>query len=253
MDTDLSGRTVLVTGGSRGIGREITRAFASEGARVALTYQRDRDGAEALCEQLRAQGGEVLAVPYSLAEPGSVREVVAAVRRVWGDPDVLVANAALRPPRRAPSAPLEDIEDGQWEPVIEHNVLGTVRLVRTVLPGMRRRKWGRVVLLSSHNALGGNPGQELMGSAKAALHGFARSLSWNVGPDGILINVVCPGLTTTADVLAKLPREVIDREVAATPTGRLSSPEDIAGMVVFLGSGTNTNITGEALTVAGGR
>jgi 3-oxoacyl-[acyl-carrier protein] reductase len=118
---------------------------------------------------------------------------------------------------------------------------------------MRRRGWGRLAFISSHIVHDGAPGQEFYGAGKAALHGLVRSLAWDAGPDGVLANVVCPGLTTTDGVLTQLPDEVRQRELRRTPTGRLSTPEDIATAVAFLCSAANTNITGTELTVAGGR
>ncbi|MEU5940803.1 SDR family NAD(P)-dependent oxidoreductase [Micromonospora sp. NPDC047548] len=253
MDLGLSGKTVLVTGATRGIGREIARAYATEGARVALTYHTDRSAAEAIADELGAARDQAFAVPYSLDDPAAAAQATAAVVQRWGALDVLVANAVRRPPRRDAGVRFEDVDDEQWLPVVHDNLGGTIRLTRLAVAEMRRRTWGRIVLLSSHNALGGGSGQEFLGAAKAALHGFARSLAWDVGKDGILVNVVCPGLTTTADVLSRLPAPVRERETAGTPTGRLSAPEDVAQTVVFLGSAANGNTTGETVTVSGGR
>jgi 3-oxoacyl-[acyl-carrier protein] reductase len=145
------------------------------------------------------------------------------------------------------------VAGGTWRPFLRDNLDQTVATALAVIPGMRRRGWGRIVLVSSHVTTDGRRGQEFYAAAKAALHGFCRSLAWDVGPDGILVNVVCPGLTTTEGVLTDLPAEVRDRERAHTPTGRLSTPEDVANTVVFLCSAANGNVSGETVTVAGGR
>jgi 3-oxoacyl-[acyl-carrier protein] reductase len=118
---------------------------------------------------------------------------------------------------------------------------------------MRAQGWGRIVMLSSHIARHGRQGQEYYGAVKAAFHGLARGLAWDAGPDGVLVNVVAPGLTLTEDVLTALPLPVREREVEHTPTRRLSTPEQVGATVVFLGSAANANITGEYVSVAGGR
>lgn len=253
MDMGLKDRTVLVTGGSSGIGAAIARAYAAEGARVALTYRSGSEDAERLARELGGVRDAAMAVRYSLAEPGTLESAVAAVTERWGGVDVLVANAVRWAPRRAPGEHFEDVAVGDWWGFLDDNLAPTLRTVQLVVPGMRARSWGRIVLISSHVALDGHRGQEFYGAAKSALHGFARNLAWDVGGDGILVNVVCPGLTTTDRVLTGLPGEIRQREIRSTPTGRLSSPEDIAGTVLFLGSAANGNTTGQTLTVAGGR
>lgn len=253
MDLGLDGRVVLVTGAARGIGRDIARAFAAEGARVAVTYRSSAEKAAALATELGAADDRAQALPYDLADLDGHSEMVAAVVRRWGRLDVLVANAVIRPPRRGSGDSFEDMPAGRWVPVITDNLAGAIRTTQCAVAEMRRRKWGRVVLLSSHNALGGGIGQEFYGAAKAGLHGFAASLAWEVGKDDILVNVVCPGLTTTDAVLARLPAHVRESEAALTPTGRLSAPRDVASAVVYLCSEANGNISGEAITVSGGR
>jgi 3-oxoacyl-[acyl-carrier protein] reductase len=249
MDFGLSGRTVLVTGGTGGIGREIVRAFAAEGARVAVGYHTAGEAAR----KLAAESGTAMAVRYALEDPGSGDSAVAEIEERWGPVEVLVTSAMRWGPRRSPATRFEDVPDGDWRPVLEHNIAPVVDGVRRVMPGMRRSGWGRIALISSHNAAGGNRGQEYYGAAKAALHGFARSLAWDAGPDGILVNVVAPGLTMTDRVRDGLPAPVRERELANTPSGRLSDPADVANAVVFLCSAANGNITGETLTVSGGR
>jgi len=253
VDTGLKGRTVLVTGGSSGIGAATARAFAAEGARVALTYRDDREAAERLAAELGSERGLALPVRYSLAEPATAESAVAAVEEQLGGVDVLVANAVRWAPRRPTERHFEDVPPAEWDGFLDDNLTRTLRTVQLAVPGMRARGWGRIVLISSHVALDGQRGQEFYAAAKSALHGFARSLACDVGPDGILVNVVCPGLTSTRRVRTGLPAEIRERELSRTPTGRLSLPEDIANAVVMLGSAANGNTTGQVLVVAGGR
>jgi len=253
MDLGLDGRVVLVTGATGGIGRAIARAYAAAGARVAVAYRSAAEEAEKLAAELGAADDRAFAVQYALDDPQSPRRAVAEVEARWGAVDVLVANAVRWGERRVPGTAFEQVPEESWLPVIEDNLAPAVRTVQTVVGGMRARGWGRIVLISSHNALGGNRGQEFYGAAKAGLHGLVRSLMWDLTDTDVLVNVVCPGLTSTERVTAGLPEPVRERERGATPTGRLSSPEDVARAVLFLGSAANGNVTGEALTVAGGR
>ncbi|MFG2718571.1 SDR family NAD(P)-dependent oxidoreductase [Streptomyces sp. NPDC048416] len=253
MDLGLSGRTALVTGATSGIGRAVARALSREGARVAVSYRNDRVAAEELAQELGAEQDRAFPVRYALDDPSSPKRVVAAVEERWGSLDVLVANAVRWGVRRTPGTPFENVPEEDWLPVVDGNLAPVIRTVQQAVPGMRRRGWGRIALISSHNALGGNRGQEFYGAAKAGLHGLARSLMWDLGGDGLLVNVVCPGLTVTERMLKGLPEPVRAREVAATPTGRLSDPDDVARTVLFLCSAANGNITGESVAVAGGR
>ncbi|MEV5374511.1 SDR family oxidoreductase [Streptomyces nondiastaticus] len=252
MDLGLAGRVVLLTGATRGIGAAAARAFAAEGAKVVLTYRRAKDTADALVSEL---GGEdrALAVRYALDEPGSPEEAVAEATRRWGGVDVLVANAYGRGNRRPPGVRFEDVPAGEWRATLTDNLAGTVRTAQLVLPGMRARGWGRMVLLSSHVATHGRRGQEVYGAAKSALHGLARSLAWEAGQDGVLVNVVAPGLTLTEGVVEMLPPALREQERERTATGRLSEPDAVAKTVVFLASASNTNVSGQVLHVDGGR
>jgi 3-oxoacyl-[acyl-carrier protein] reductase len=252
MELGLDGRTAFITGATGGIGQELARAFAAEGARVAIGYRSERGTADLLAAELGAAGDRARAVRYALDEPDSPARAVAEVER-WTGLDILVTAAVARGTRRGPQARFEDTPRAAWESVLQDNLTATLRTVQACSAGMRRRRWGRIVLLSSHTVRDGGRGQEFYGAAKGGLHGFARSLAWDLGPDGVLVNVVCPGLTQTAKVRCGLPEAVREAERARTPTGRLSEPGDVASMVVFLCSAANRNVTGESVTVAGGR
>src|SRR5690606_1845307 len=245
MDTGLRERVVLVTGGSSGIGTATAVAFAREGARVAITYRTHEQAARKVAAAIEEAGGEAFCTPMDLEDPQSAQRAVDAVLERWGRVDVLVANAvrwggdAPDPSRRFEDVPVEE-----WQAMVGANLVGAAAAVRAVLPGMRARRWGRIVLISSGVAEDGLPGPGAYGTAKAGLHGMARALAWDGGRDGILVNVVAPGFTLTERAL-DFPQEIIDRLSAAVPTRRLSGPEEVAGLVVFLGSAANGNLTGE--------
>ncbi|MEV2268148.1 SDR family NAD(P)-dependent oxidoreductase [Nonomuraea africana] len=248
MDTELRDRVVLVTGGSTGIGAATARAYGHEGARVAITYRANRDKAEKVAADVEAAGGQAYVVRLDLEDLPSVGLAVEAVEAHWGAIDVLVANAVRwggdGPPD--PSVRFEDVPLAEWEAMINANLVGAAASVSAVLPGMRAKGWGRIVLISSGVAEDGLPGPGPYGTAKSGLYGLARSLAWNGGRDGILVNVVAPGLTLT-DSRPPIPSSILDALAAATPTRRLSDADDVARIVVFLGSAANGNLTGELI------
>jgi NAD(P)-dependent dehydrogenase (short-subunit alcohol dehydrogenase family) len=253
MDLGLQGRAVVVTGGSGGIGAAIARAYGAEGADVAIAYHGNRDAAEQVAADAAKGGGRTLVVQHDLADPASAGALARAVLDAFGRIDVLINNAvhwgasAPDPSRRS-----EDVPDEQWLAVIRSNLEGALRTTRAVLPSMRSAGWGRLVHISSNLAVDGMSGSTYYGAAKAALHGMNRSLAWELGPVGVLTNVVMPGLTTT-DKVETFPAAVLERESEHTPTGRLNSPEDVAATVVFLGSAANTAVTGAVVPATGGR
>ena len=247
MDTELRDRVVLVTGASTGIGAATARAYGREGARVAITYRNNPDKAEKVAADIDASGGQAHVVRLDLEDLPTIEQAAATVIERWGGIDILVANAVRwggdGPPD--PSVRFEDVPLEEWEATINANLVGTAASVRAVLPGMRARGWGRIVLISSSVAEEGLPGPGPYGTAKSGLYGLARGLAWNGGRDGILVNVVAPGFTLTDS--RDIPQFVTDALAAATPSRRLSDSDDVARIIVFLGSGANGNLTGEVI------
>ena len=250
MDTQLRGSAVLVTGGSSGIGRATAIAFGREGAKVALTYRSDLDAANRVVAEVEAAGGEGFCVPLDLCEPASIESAVEQVSTRLDGLDVLVANA-VRWPYDAQEA-LGESDPTAWERAMRANLEGTARTVRAAWPALAASSTGRLVLVSTGVTRTGMAGSSAYAAAKAALEGLASALKWEGAETGILINTVAPGFTVTERNLATFGDEVRETVRARTPSGRLSSPDDVASAIVYLGSPANGNITGAYLPVAGG-
>jgi 3-oxoacyl-[acyl-carrier protein] reductase len=233
----LEGKTALVTGGSRGIGRAIALELARAGAAVVVGFRSGADEAE---EVAREAGGR--AVQADVSDPEQARRLVEEA----GDLDVLVNNAGLTRDGLIARMPDED-----WRVVIETNLSGAFYTCRAVARTMMRRRAGAIVNVSSIVGLHGNPGQTNYSASKAGIIGLTKALARELGPRGVRANVVAPGYVTTAltDVLPEAARAAM---LANTPLGRLGDPDDVAGAVRFLCSDAAAFITGEVLLVDGG-
>ncbi|HZS39790.1 MAG TPA: SDR family oxidoreductase [Polyangia bacterium] len=253
MDLGLNSRVAFVTGSSQGIGSAIARLFAKEGARVAISYRKNRDKALALADELEAAGGEAMVVAYDLASRESIHAAAAEIAARWGGVDCLVNNAVeweSGSPRSQPA--FEQLPEAEWSSQLQANIGGVVATIQAVLPFMRKRRWGRIVSISSGVAVDGMVGAGIYGAAKSALHGLTRSLFKELGPDGILVNVVMAGFTLTERVRERFPAAQLDAQAAQAPLRRLPTPSEVASTVVFLASTANTIVTGEIVRASGG-
>jgi 3-oxoacyl-[acyl-carrier protein] reductase len=254
MDLGLTGRRVLVTGASTGIGRQTAITFGREGAQVGITYQSNKDAAEAVAEEVSVAGGTAYVVPMELREPESVREAVAAVVRRWGGLDALVGNAVYwgsgdfhnRPTR------IEDLPEDQWTEVLRANLEGNFHLVQQAAPALRESDQGRVVLLSTDVVERGLPGAWAYGAAKAGLHGLVASLQHDLGADGVLVNIVMPGITLDDGEHRVIPRSALEHIARQFTARRLPDAADVAAAIVFLCSARTTATQGEIIRVNGG-
>lgn len=246
MDLGLHHRTVIVTGASGGLGRELALGFAAEGANVLLTYHQASEQAEQVAAEL---GTQARIARFALGDRESARALVDNAVSWTGGVDVLVNNAAAM--RVRPTRIFEDVEYQLWTDMLRDNINGAIELARLVAPGMRRRGFGRLVHISTSLVDSGMPGSEYYAAAKAALHGFSRSAAFSLGADGdILSNVVMPGVVRTA-LNGERIAEIEEPYAARTAIGRVLDAEEVARAVVFLGSAANSGITGQAIAVEG--
>jgi NAD(P)-dependent dehydrogenase (short-subunit alcohol dehydrogenase family) len=253
MDLGLKERVALVTGSSQGIGRAAAVLLGREGARVAVTYRDHRAEAEAVVDEIKRAGGQALAVALELASVDSVQAAARTVLDAWGRIDVLVNNAVQwpsRPPWQAP--PFEELPSEEWRAQLRVNTEGPYAAIQAVLPSMRARGWGRIVNVSSGVAVDGVPGTGPYAAAKASLHGLTRTLSKELGPAGILVNVVMPGVTLTERMVAGLPPALREQREQQSSIRRLLPPEEVVPTIVFLCSAVNTAVTGEIIRASGG-
>src|SRR5450432_289443 len=253
MDLGLRGRVALLTGSSRGIGRATAILLAREGARVAITYRNNRDKAENVAATVRDFGAEAVVVPFDLASEDSIRGAMASVVDRWGRVDVLVNNAVQwaseSPADKSPfdEQPFEDLRLQ-----LRANVEGTLAATHAAVAVMRRNRWGRIVTVSSALAVRGAAGSTAYSAAKSALHGMTRALFTELGPEGILVNVVMAGLTLTERVKASMSPRSLEQAANSSPLRRLPAPEEVASTIVFLASAANTTVNGEIVLSSGG-
>jgi 3-oxoacyl-[acyl-carrier protein] reductase len=243
----LAGRVAIVTGGARGIGKAIALECAAEGASVVIA---DIDGERAAetAAQIEALGGRALAVRTDVSAAGSVAAMAGAALDRFGRIDVLVNNAAIVDVARQPS---DLISEEEWDRVMLVNVKGPWLCVRAVLPAMREQRGGKIINLSSDLILSGVPGLLHYVASKGALTAMTRSLARELGPDGICVNAVAPGLTTT-DAAMTHGQEAAERSIRTRAIPRAQTPDDITGTVVFLASDASSFMTGQLLVVNGG-
>ncbi|MBP2301759.1 SDR family oxidoreductase [Azospirillum picis] len=246
-------RTVLVTGASRGIGAAIARAFAAEGATVVVNYLRNAEAAEWVAAECRSLGGDGWALQADVTDDGAVRAMADRLSDELGRLDAIVNNAfrpyAFDPEKRAL---FWDLEWGDYRSQVDGALKGTFTVCRAMLPLLRRRPGGSIVNMATDLVARPTVPYHDYATAKSALVGFSRNLAAELGPLGIRVNCVAPGLVYPTDASRSTREDVKDRIIAQTPLRRIATPEDMAGPVLFLASDWSRFMTGQTLYVDGG-
>lgn len=239
-------KTALVTGASRGIGRAIARTLAREGCAVGINYLREREKAQSLVQELRAEGCTAMAVQADVSDRAAVTAAIRAVEAEFGAVEILVNNAGI-----AQQDLFQNTDEALWKRLFAVNVDGIYHTVQAVLPGMIARQSGAIVNISSMWGLRGASCEVAYSATKAAVIGLTRSLAMELAPSHIRVNCVAPGVIRT-DMVETLGQDTIDALREETPLGRLGTPEDVAEAVAFLAGEKASFITGQILTADGG-
>jgi 3-oxoacyl-[acyl-carrier protein] reductase len=250
----LGGRTALVTGASRNIGRSIALAYAAEGADLLLNTRTNREELEAVAAECRKAGVRVVTALADVGDAAAVEAMVARGVAELGPIDVLVCNAAIRPHKS-----LADTSIEEWHHVLGVNLHSAFYLARAVVPGMKERTRGSIIALGGLSSLTGRPNTAAVTTAKTGLLGLVRALAAELGPFGIRANMVVPGFIDTERRYAEWYPEFRQappsspEQLKQIPLGRLGRPEDIADACVFLASDASAYVTGDSIRVMGGR
>ena len=245
----LEGTIAIVTGGGRGLGRAYVEAFGAEGAAVVVADV-DASSARAVADGVEGRGGAAIAVETDVSDDASVQAMAAAALDRFGRVDVLVNNAAIYDGIRC--APVEELRPDEWDRVFAVNVRGTWNCIRSVVPDMKRRGAGKIVNVASGSALAGTPWMAHYVASKGAIVALSRALARELGPAGITVNTLVPGLTDSgAKKRWEVPEGAGQQGTPPSLAGRLV-PADLVGAAVFLASSDSDRMTGQQLVVNGG-
>lgn len=248
MSKDLSGQIAFISGGSRGIGAAVAMALADGGAQVAINYHHAREKAEQVADRCRQKGVKAMTVQGDVRFRSQVEAMADKVEQTWGAPAVFVHSAGIV----GESLVFQQVEDEEYDRVMDVHVRGAFFLIRRFLPEMVRNRFGRIIILSSVWGESGGAGEVLYSTAKGALNGMVRSLGKEVAPSGITVNAVAPGAIRTDMLDQQLTSEEQIALAADIPAGRLGEPSEVASLVRWLCRRDAAYVTGQVLHINGG-
>ncbi len=248
MDLELAGKVVLITGASGGLGREMAVDFAREEARVVVHYRSSVEAAEVVADTLENMGGEAITAQADLTDRSAVQHMLNLIKGEYGGVDVLIHGAIAF----EGAGPIELMTPETWHKMIDLTLTGTYHLVNQIVPYMKQQRWGRIVNITSRSGITGSAKLAHYSTAKAGLIGLTKALAKELGPSGILVNAIAPTTILTPKERERLTPDRQEKLIAQIPLGRLAMPDDISRVALFLGSGMNTFVNGEVITVSGG-
>jgi NAD(P)-dependent dehydrogenase (short-subunit alcohol dehydrogenase family) len=245
---DLTGRVAIVTGASRGIGQAIAQAFAAAGAQVAIS-SRKQESLDAVVTEIKKQGGQAIAIAAHTGDSNAVRALVAQTVERFGGVDILVNNAATNPH----FGPLLTADEGQWQKILDVNVLGYFRAAQAVVPELQKRGRGKIINMASVAGLRPMPGMGVYSVSKAAVLMLTQTLAQELGPHNIQVNAIAPGVIKTRFSSVLWQTESIARSIqAATPLGRFGEVDDLTSAALYLASPASDYMTGAVMVIDGG-
>ncbi len=242
----LEGKTALITGATRGIGRAIALKYAAEGADVAFTYRSQHEAASDLVSEIEALGVRAKAYASDASSFEDAHKVVDDVKEVFGRIDVLVCNAGI-----TRDGLMMRMDETQWDTVLDNNLKSAFNFIHACTPVMARQRGGSIIAMSSVVGLSGNAGQCNYAASKAGLTGLVKSIAKEMGPRGIRANCIAPGFITT-DMTSALPEAMRTEWEKQIPLRKVGTPEDVAGVALFLASDLAAYVTGQVVNCCGG-
>jgi len=242
---DLKGKTAIVTGGSRGIGRHIALQLAKRGADVAINYRSRQSDADEVLKEIEATGVRAIAIQADLSKMPAARSLIQQVQDQWGRIDILVNNAGITKDKS-----MKKLTDDDWNDVLDTNLGSVYATCSEVLKIMMDQKFGRIVNITSFVGQAGNFGQANYAASKGGIIAFTKTLALEMAKYNITVNAIAPGFTET-EMLAQVPENIRQQIIARVPMGRFGQPEEIARAVVFLAA-EGDYITGQQINVNGG-
>ena len=246
MNIDLTGKIALVTGGSRGIGREICLCLAQAGAEVVVNYNRSKDQAEGVLQEITVRGGRAETVQADISDPDAVRALFEHLRKKYNRLDVLVNNAGIIKDNLLLSTEVSD-----WDKVLDINLKGAFLCTRHAAEMMLPNHAGKIINIASTGAIKGGRGQANYAASKGGLVAFTRACAVELGGKGIQVNAVLPGMILTS-MSSRVRKRAGEEILSSIPSGRFGEPKDVAYLVSFLASSLSDYITGQAIPVDGG-